>query len=281
VSEEALARRSWKHWTEPDWVEVDGLATAYRRKGQGDPMLFLHGAGQTRYWLPLYERLSGSFDLIVPEHPGFGDTEMPSWLDSVDDLVLHYDALLEALGVEGAHLCGHSLGGWIAASLAYTYPRRFRSMSLVTPIGLRVPGAPIADPFRLDGERALEMLLSGAPAEKYMEYFTYEDELEDTIQGYSEAITFARLLWNPRYDLRLDRRLGRVKIPTLVIAAEEDRFIPRAHVDRWAELIPGATTTTVEGDPGEPTGHVLHIQQPDRLAAVIADHAGADPGRDL
>lgn len=265
--------RSWKHWTEPDWVEVDGLPTAYRRKGTGPTLLYLHGAGLTRSWLPLYERLSESFDVVVPEHPGFGDTAMPPKLSSVDDLVLHYDAFIDALGLQDVHLVGHSLGGWIAASLAYTYPRRFRSLTLVTPIGLRVPDAPMVDPFRLPPDRALEILLSGAPVEPYLEYFQQAGEMEDTIQAYSESITFARLLWNPRYDLRLDRRLSRIRTPTLVVAAQDDRLIPAAHPQRWAELIEGASLTTVEGD-GETTGHLLIIQAPDRLAQAIGEHAG-------
>jgi pimeloyl-ACP methyl ester carboxylesterase len=273
MSESQIEERSWSRWTEPNWVDVDGLLTAYRRKGEGEPLLYLHGAGLTRQWLPLYEHLSGRFDVIVPEHPGFGDTAMPDSLRSVDDLVLHYDALLEALELERVHVVGHSLGGWIGASLAVTYPGRFASLTLVTPMGLRMPEAPITDPFRIGPEHAFELLLNGAPAERYLDYFQQAGELEDAIQAYSESITFARLIWNPRYDIRLDWRLARVRAPTLVVGAEDDRLVPNAHVDRWVELIDGATTATIVGDPAEATGHLLIIQQPERLAEVIAAHA--------
>src|SRR5262245_10464043 len=85
----ATEQRDWAHWSEPAWIEGDGdLRTAYRRKGTGDALVYFHGAGLTRMWLPLYEELSGSFDTIVPEHPGFGDTELPDWLFAFDDLVL-------------------------------------------------------------------------------------------------------------------------------------------------------------------------------------------------
>ena len=47
MSDAATAERTWKHWTEPSWIEVDGLPTAYRRKGSGAPLLYLHGAGMT------------------------------------------------------------------------------------------------------------------------------------------------------------------------------------------------------------------------------------------
>lgn len=266
-------QRDWSHWTEPEWVEVDGVQTAYRRKGDGPPLLYLHGAGVTRAWLPFYERLSASFDVIVPEHPGFGDTPLPDWLRSVDDLVLHYDALLRALDVESAHIVGHSLGGWVAASLAITYPQRFATLALVCPMGLRVPEAPMRDPFRMCAEHANELLLNGAAHEKYLEFFQQAGEFEDTIHAYSESITLARLLWNPRYDTRLDRRLARVQVPTLIVGADEDRLVPNAHIARWAELISNASTATVIGSADESTGHLLTIQQPGRLAEVIVEHA--------
>jgi pimeloyl-ACP methyl ester carboxylesterase len=272
-------RPNWKYWTEPIWLEIDCLRTAYRRKGTGPTLVYLHGAGLTRAWLPLYEELSRSFDLVVPEHPGFGDTRMPDWLTGVDDLVLHYDALLETLDLGDVHLVGHSLGGWIAAYLAIFYPRRFKSLTLITPAGLRVPDAPMTDPFRLSPETALETLLGNHGAD-YLDYFERGDEIETTIDAYTESITFARLMWNPRYDIKLDRRLARVRIPTLVIAAQDDRLLPAPHPRRWAELIPGAQLRVLEGDPDEPTGHLVIIQKPAALAGMIAAHAGSGTRRE-
>jgi pimeloyl-ACP methyl ester carboxylesterase len=267
---EALAP-TWKHWTEPSWVGVEGLNVAYRRKGSGDSLLYLHGAGLTRAWLPLYEELSHGYDVVVPEHPGFGDTAMPDWLTGMDDLVLHYDALLDALELQDVHLVGHSLGGWIAAYLVIFYPHRFRSLTLISPAGLRVAGAPMTDPFRLDMESGLETLL-GNQGPQYLDYFDRGDEIEAMIHDYAESITFARLLWNPRYDVKLDRRLSRVRVPTLVVAAEDDRLLPEAHPKRWTELIPTAELRVLEGDPGAPTGHLLIIQQPAGLAEMISAH---------
>lgn len=269
-----LEARSWAHWTTPERVIADGLETAFRREGAGDPLLFLHGAGLTRMWLPLYAQLAGSFDVIAPEHPGFGDTAMPEWLEGIDDLVLHYDALLDGLGLgdRPVHLVGHSLGAWIAASLALTYPRRFASLTLLAPIGLRVPDAPPADPFRWSPEVALETLFSGV-GDRYGEYLEQEGDVEDTLHAYGESITFARLTWNPRYDVRLDRRLARVAAPTQVIGFADDRFVPAAHPRRWAELIPGATHVELAGAAGEPASHLAILQQPDRLAELIGAHA--------
>jgi pimeloyl-ACP methyl ester carboxylesterase len=265
--------RTWKHWTEPSWVEVDGLNTAYRRKGSGETLLFLHGAGNTRQWLPFHEELSKSFDVIVPEHPGFGDTEMPEWLDNFDDYVLHYDGFLRALDIERPHLVGHSVGGWTAAELAVFYPERFASIALLCPMGMRVEGEPAADPFRWSPEQANQAILNGL-GERYSEYLQQDpDEIEQTIFEYGQAVTFTRLTWNPRYDYRLERRLARVAAPTTVIHPADDNFIPLSHSTKYAELIPGAHLEILQGADGEPATHDVVLQQPKQLAKLIADRA--------
>ncbi|HEX4862761.1 MAG TPA: alpha/beta fold hydrolase, partial [Acidimicrobiales bacterium] len=185
---ESAPARNWAHYTDPEWIDVDGLATAYRREGSGEPLLFLNGERGTRSWLPVCEELAKSFDVILPEHPGFGDTEMPEWLSGFDDLVLHYDALLRALGLEKVHLVGHSVGAWIAADLGVFYPERFASLSLVTPTGVRLPDeVRVADVFRL-GEDAPDVLFNGR-GEEFAEFFEQEGGIDDKVQAYSELVT--------------------------------------------------------------------------------------------
>lgn len=258
----------WPFYTPPETIDIRGVLTAYRRAGSGPAVVYLHGAGLTRRWLPFHERLSGRVDLLAPELPGFGDTVRPEWLRSIDDVVLHLDDLLEALGLGEFHLVGHSLGGWIAADFAVRYPRRLRSLTLVAPLGLRVPGSPLYDIFRMTPDEADEILFNGEAA-RYGEYLEEGDPVEALVHGYAELTTAARLAFNPRYDHRLDRRLARVTCPSLVIVAEDDRVVPRTHGERYAELLPDARLAVIEGD--TPTGHLALVQEPERLADTIAD----------
>jgi pimeloyl-ACP methyl ester carboxylesterase len=260
---ESTVPRPRHYYTDPDWIDVEGVRVAYRRKGGGAPTLYLHGAGLTRMWLPFYERLSGSVDLIAPEHPGYGETEMPEWLDGFDDLVIHYDGLIEALSLERPHLVGYSLGGWIAAELAVFYPRRFASVTLIVPAGLRIPGKPIGDLFAMMPDQAFATFFND-PA-NLAEVLPDFESLEEVEHQYGEAATLARLAWNPRFDPKLERRLPRVESPTLVVRAEQDRLIPDEMAERYAELIPGARIETVPG-----TGHALVVEQPERTADAIA-----------
>jgi pimeloyl-ACP methyl ester carboxylesterase len=273
MAEAATATTAWSpHYTDPDTIDVRGLRVAYRRKGTGPATLFLHGAGSTRMWLPFYERMSHGVDFIAPEHPGFGDTPSPDWLEGFDDLVLHYRDLLDALRLERVHLIGFSLGGWIAADLAIFLPHRLTSLTLITPAGLRVADAPVTDVFRMPPEQIPELLFNGQ-TQDYLDYLPDPHDLDAAIRGYLEFTTFARLAWNPRYDRKLERRLPRVELPALVVGADEDRIIPNAHPARWAELLPGARLETVSGRE-KATGHALIIQEPDRAADLITRFIG-------
>ena len=270
--------RSWAHWVEPSRVLVDGVDTAYRRNGSGAPTVYLHGSGLTRMWLPFLERLSGSLDVVAPELPGFGDTALPDWLEGFDDLVLYCDALLEALGLDAVHLVGQGLGGWVAAELAVVYPRRFASLSLITPTGLRLRDVPSIDTFRMTPEESLAALFNGRE-DRHRELFAQEGELEDAVRAYQESTARALLTWNPRYDRKLDRRLARLAMPALVLGAEDDRVVPTPMAARYGELIPGARVVTVAGAPGEPSGHLLHVEQPDEVARLVVEHVRASAAR--
>jgi pimeloyl-ACP methyl ester carboxylesterase len=262
--------------TRPETIDVRGLPVAYRRKGSGPPTVFLHGAGTTRMWLPFYERMSEAVDFIAPEHPGFGDTPMPDWLDGFDDLVLHYRAVLDAFELDRVHLVGVSLGAWIAADVAIFYPERLESLTLIVPAGLRVPEAPMTDVLRMPPEQLGDVLYNGQ-AQDYLEYLPDPEDADAAIKGYLEFSTFAKLCWNPRYDHKLDRRLPHVTTPALVIEADEDRVLPNVHAQRWAELLPNARLEKVSGARG-PTGHLLMVQEPDRAAEAITRFIGEVEG---
>lgn len=265
---------SWKHYTAPEFVDVAGINVAYRRSGQGERLLYLHSDGLTRVWLPFFEELAAEIDLVAPEHPGYGDTAITDDVQSFEDLVLHYDALMRALDLDPVHLVGQGLGGWLAADLAVTYPTRFKSLTLVTPDGLRLADVSSVDHFRCTPDERLALQFNGRQ-ESYREFVEQEGEPEDMIRALVQNSTTGRLAWNPRYDFRLDRRLRRVKAPTLVISAEDDRWVPNAMAARYAELIPSAELSAVVGGDIGPSGHLLHVEQPHATSQLIARHVAA------
>lgn len=260
--------RTGSYWTEPEIINVQGRRTAYRRKGDGEVVLYLHGGGNTRTWLPFHEQLAKGHNLIAPEHPGFGDSERGT-LDSFADFVIHYDEFLRVLGIDKVHLVGHSLGGWLAAEFAAFYPSRLRSLTLFTPAGLRLVDVASIDYLRFSPDKMFDALFNGR-GERYLDQLTvFEDPVEEGVAGYEEATTTNLLAWNPRYSIKLEERLKRVDVPTLIIGADDDRIIPNQMADRYAEVIPGAKLIRIS-DQKEPTGHLLALEKPAELVAAIA-----------
>src|SRR5438477_2186982 len=98
-------------------LDVDGIETAVYTAGDGEPVVFFHGAGTVTGFdalLPLADR----FRLIVPHHPGYGNSADDPSIDSIYDYVRHYLNLLDELGVGDVSLVGHSMGGYLAALFA-------------------------------------------------------------------------------------------------------------------------------------------------------------------
>src|SRR6059058_1555780 len=96
-------------------LKVQDVAIKLHRAGRGSTVLFLHGAGGVPQWLPFFDTLAEHHDLLVPEHPGFGGSDDPSWIRSMPDLAMFYLDLIEEADLHDIHLVGNSLGGWLAA----------------------------------------------------------------------------------------------------------------------------------------------------------------------
>src|SRR5215468_11345894 len=121
-------------------IELKGCNVALMRGGAGQPLLVLHGASGAGAWLPFMRSLADQFDVIVPEHPGFGQSDTPDWLDTIHDLAYFYLDVFDQLKIKGAHLVGNSLGGWLAAEIAVRNTAHLASVTLCNAAGLRVPG---------------------------------------------------------------------------------------------------------------------------------------------
>ncbi len=255
-----------RYYTPPEFETVFGLPIAYRRHGpkmsNGEAVVLLHGAGFTRMWIPLYQMLAERCDFITPEQPGFGETPMPKWFRNFDDLTILYDQLFDQLGLDRIHLIGFSMGGWAAAEFASFYPRRLKSLSLITPVGLRLLDNPGVDIFQLTPPELMDRLFKDKGV--MMEFLPDPENFDEGIHLYSEFSAAARLMWAPRYNLALERRLQRLSCPTLVVGGEEDRLVPNEMSDRYAEVLPNCRLVRIPG-----TGHEPCLERPRELADTL------------
>jgi pimeloyl-ACP methyl ester carboxylesterase len=235
------------------------------RGGAGAPLLFLPDAHVGAAWLPFHDRLAERFEVILPEHPGYGGADAPPWLDRVADLANFYLDALGPLDLGRVHLVGAALGGWIAAELATRNTGRLASLTLIDAWGLRVAGVAGIDPFVTPDEQALRDLFAAPQAADAAVARMLAPEGEDALLK-SKMVT-AKLAWQPRlHDPHLVKWLHRIDVPALIAWGAEDRLLPPAYGAAWQQAIPGARLVTVAG-----AGHLPHVERPGETAAAIVD----------
>ena len=249
----------------PTIMSIHGCNIAVRRAGAGRPLLYLHGASDAGVWSPFLADLSAHHNVIVPEHPGFGASDTPAWLDTIADLASFYLDVLDQLDLADVHLVGHDLGGWIAAELAVRNTRRLASLTLVGAAGIFVPGIAQVDPFlRTDEQRIRDLFHDPARADEMVTRAKRPD-FEDI--GLKSQTTAARLTWQPRgYDPHLAKWLHRIDVPTLLVWGTNDRVYPIDYASAWQKLIPGAKLAVIPD-----CGHLPHIERRDAFVAALDD----------
>jgi pimeloyl-ACP methyl ester carboxylesterase len=269
------------HAPTEEFLELAGGRVRLLRGGAGEPVLFLHAAGGAGAWLPFHSRLAGAgFEVIAPYHPGFGKSDDFPEVEAIDDLVYHYLEVLDLLGFgprAGAvrpHVVGASFGGWIAAELAVHSPHLIGSLTLLSAAGLRLPDHPVADVFLMSPAKLAAALFHDPPPEPPVDPSPgAAPDLDAIIAAYREATSLARFSWVPYLsDPKLERRLGRITAPTLVVAPADDRLIPVAHARRYAALIGGADYAEVAE-----CGHAMHVERPAEFAALVASFLASHP----
>jgi pimeloyl-ACP methyl ester carboxylesterase len=227
----------------PESIDVNGRPTMLMHNGEGMPFVYLHSTlGEAAMWLPFYEAWSKNFRVLVPTHPGFGQSGGFDEIDTVEDMVFHYVELFDALGLDEVCLGGVSLGGWIAAEFACRWPERVKKLWIADAPGLWVPGQPLGDLFRVVRDRdKLRQLLFHDPKSAMATMIIRDNPDEESmLAAYQSLTVLARLTWDRPYNPKLANRLHRVRCPTLLVWGESDRLVPPAYGEAYHQLIQGS-----------------------------------------
>jgi pimeloyl-ACP methyl ester carboxylesterase len=254
-----------------EYLDFPGGQVHVFRGGTGPPLLFLHAAGGAGQWLEFHELLARRHEVYAPDHPGFGRSgELPE-VEAMDDLVYHYLDVIDRLGLVRPHVVGASFGGWVAAELAVAAPHLIGSLVLLAPAGLRLPDHPIADLFIMTPEQIVDTLYHD-PA-KAAGGMPDEPDIDFVLAAYRDATALARFSWTPFLcNPKLERRLHRITVPTLVAWSADDRLIPIAHGHRYAERIPNTEFAVVED-----CGHAMYFERPAAFADLVVDFLARNP----
>jgi pimeloyl-ACP methyl ester carboxylesterase len=251
-------------------MTIDGAKIRVLRGGPGgaQPLVFLHGAGGHSGWMAFLEELSQRFAVYAPEHPGFGQSDDPPWLDGVGDLAYFYLDFLKVLGLERVHLVGTSLGGWIAAEMAVRDTARLASLTLVGAVGITAQGETIPDIFRMPVEENLRRFY--ADQERAARRVGDVAKADMRLVAKNQA-TVTRLAYWPRfYNPDLGKWLHRVDVPTLLIWGAEDGLVPPKFGEAYRSLIPGGKLTVLPA-----AGHAPFDEQREAFLAAFSEFIAA------
>ena len=248
----------------------------YEVKGDGEPLLMIHGLGYDRFgWGRLPDLLAEDLQVVVFDNRGVGDSDVPAGPYAVSQLAADAAAVLDAAGIGAAHILGVSLGGYVAQELALTYPERLRKLVLAS----TAPGGPRSVPMPAAGleafgrfptmqrEAGLRLMVENSlgqygvreQPELVEEIYAYRLERGPTLAGW-QAQAYAGATFDA-YD-----RVPGITAETLVLQGGADNVVDPRNADLLVELIPNARLELIPD-----RGHLLVWQEAERLAPIVKE----------
>jgi pimeloyl-ACP methyl ester carboxylesterase len=262
-------------------VEYRGCRLVYDVRGDGPPVLFIQGVGvHGDGWTPQTDVLARRFRCLSFDNRGMGRSQPDGGFISVEQMADDALAILDAEGVESAHVVGHSLGGLVALSVALEARPRVLSLALLctfadgraaAPLTLRMMWLGLRTRFgtrRMRRYAFLRLVMSPS-----------------AVEGANKKVMAARLAGLFGHDLgeqppvvsqqlaamrkySVADRLGELAgLPTLVMSAAHDPISPPKVSQALADGIPGARHVAFAD-----AAHGLPIQHADRVNALLMEH---------
>ena len=260
-----------------------------QREGSGEPLLWITGfAISSEIFSPVIHTYAADFDCVRYDNRGAGRSPAPWRVTSIPELAGDAVRLLDALGIDSAHVYGLSMGGMIAQEVAIRFPDRVRGLVLgatshggpraVLPspkiaAALTSRGAPAAMRAELVGRAVFSEQFRAQEPALARRYLGLLGQHRTSARGLVSHLTAATY-----HDTRA--RLGRIQAPTLVMHGGADQLTPVANARLLASAIPGAELAVLPG-----CGHGYLLEQPDeshrRFDAWLAGRSPISPGPPL
>jgi 3-oxoadipate enol-lactonase len=260
------------------FVENQGARIYWDEQGQGEPILLIMGLGYPSYlWHRMRPVLAQCYRTIALDNRGSGQSDAPAGPYSIAVMAADAAAVLDAAGVESAHVFGLSMGGMIAQEFALQYPRRVRSLVL----GCTAAGGPDAVRAEKKVTEVLTLRNMGLEeASMAMRAFVYDAGTPPERIEEDMVIRRKRFPRPEAYAAQLQgiftweayTRLHQIAAPTLVIHGGSDQLVPPANAELIAARIPGAKLVIIPH-----ASHIFITDQPElsqrAIMEFLASHA--------
>ena len=246
---------------------------AWERRGNGDPLLLIHGLGYARWgWEPVVDGLEQHQTVVLFDNRGIGESDAPPGPYTVTGLAADAVDVLDAAGLERAHVLGTSLGGMVALQLALDYPQRVDKLVLACTTAGGPASAPMPEPtVRLMAEAP------GLPPEVALRRFVEnafgskpDVAVVDRIMEHRLATAQPQAAWVAQaaagagFDVW--DRVGEIGAPTLVLTGDADNVVDPRNSKLLAERIPNARIEVFSD-----AGHLFFWEQPQRFVDVVTE----------
>ena len=275
-------------WMSVDWpamtrrIQVDGQPITFVDTG-GDHkpvLLLLHGLGNRwQHWLLTIPALMATHRCIAPDLPGFGDSPLPDGEVSIRRWAALVDGLCHEVGVERAAVVGSSMGGFIGAELALSFPTRVERLVLVSAAGLSIQSVPRAPLLALAwcvsrlGPSVVGFYRRVITRPRLRRLFLglgvrYPERLSlpltwQLVQGFGKPGFRPAVAALVGYSVR--ERMGEIAVPSLIVWGEDDLLVPVADSVVFEQMLGGPSRRVVL----EETGHSPMLERPSRFNEVL------------
>ena len=255
-------------------VNAGDYRIGYREQGEGPALFFIHGmGGGSGNWETQYAQLSDRYRVIGWDAPGYGEsTAFETDLPSVGDYIMAMADFLDALGIEKAHLVGHSYGGIMVTAFARAYGDRVLSLTLAQPV---VGGGIVKAKDREDGikERIAELDKLGMEgfAKHHVPRSCSPDARPEVVAKGIEITAamnqtgYVRQFRSLRHA-NIHEWTAKVRVPAMIVSGEHDKTAGKKMVKEIAEAMAGIRHHEIPG-----IGHMIYLEFPERFNALLED----------
>ena len=247
------------------------------RGGTGEPLLLITGLGYATWcWTELRERLEVRHSVICFDNRGTGRSEKPRGPYSMAMMADDAAAVLADAGIESAHVLGHSMGGYIAQTLALRHPQRVRSLVLIG----TSPGGPEGEPLPAETQAAWIAAAKLSPGDNVRTTMprsfsrgwteSHPAQFEDILRRRLEFPTPLEC-WLAQYQACADffaagAKVEDISAPSLVIHGSDDRIVPVANGRLLARRLPNCRYVELPM-----VGHLPYLEDPDGIDRLMID----------